>query len=29
MRDIQKAIEEHKKKVLEYYSEEQILGIFV
>lgn len=29
MRNIKKAIEEHKQKVLEYYSEYQILGIFV
>ena len=28
MRNIEKAIEEHKQKVLEYYSEYQILGIF-
>ena len=29
MRDIQKAIQEHKNKVLELYPEHQILGIFV
>lgn len=29
MRNIEKAIEEHKQKVLEHYSENQILGIFV
>ena len=29
MRDIELAIQEHKQKVLEYYSEYQILGIFV
>lgn len=29
MRDISKAIEEHKEKVFEHYSKDQILGVFV